>query len=144
MDNIILAEGTDGSGKQTQSMLLVDRLEQNGFPAERINIPAYETPTGQIVGQCYLGKELGLGPEATMIFGDPDSVDPKLACLYYAGDRYFAVPQIERMQGEGKIPVLDRWVESNMGHQGGKVWDSTERALAKTDSLRRASARHFW
>jgi dTMP kinase len=126
-EKIILIEGTDGSGKETQSKLLVDRLSKEGFPAERINIPAYDTPTGKIVGQCYLGKDLGLGPEATMMFGDPDSLDPKLACLYYAGDRYFAVPEIKRMQDEGKIPILDRWVESNMGHQGGKIFEESER-----------------
>jgi len=127
MSNIILVEGTDGSGKETQSKLLESRLSMDGFPAERINIPAYETPTGQIVGQCYLGKDLGLGPKATMILGDPDKVPPKLACLYYAGDRYAAVPRIEKMLEDGKIPILDRWVESNMGHQGGKIWDSDER-----------------
>lgn len=127
MTEIILVEGTDGSGKETQSKLLEARLNFSGFPAERINIPAYQTPTGQIVGQCYLGKDLGLGSEATMILGEPDKVDPKLACLYYAADRYAAVPEINRMLEEEKIPVLDRWVESNMGHQGGKIWDSTKR-----------------
>jgi dTMP kinase len=121
MSNIILVEGTDGSGKETQSKLLEGRLNLARFPAERINIPAYDTPTGKIVGQCYLGKDLGLGKDATAIFGDADSVDPKLACGFYALDRYAAIPEIKRMQGEGKIPILDRWVESNMGHQGGKI-----------------------
>lgn len=128
LENIILIEGTDGSGKETQSKLLSANLIDEGFLAERINIPAYGTPTGKIVGQCYLGKDLGLGPKATMMFGDPDKVSPKLACLYYAGDRYFAVSEIQRMQSEGKIPILDRWVESNMGHQGGKIEDSVKRA----------------
>ncbi len=128
MVHIILVEGTDGSGKETQSRMLAERLCGNGFPAERINIPEYSLPSGQIVGQCYLGKDLGLGEEATAIFGDADGVDPKLAGLYYAGNRYEAAPTIREMQEQGKIPILDRWVESNMGHQGGKIWDSDERA----------------
>jgi dTMP kinase len=128
MSDIILVEGTDGSGKETQSKKLVERLGLNGILAERINIPAYKTPTGQIVGQCYLGKDLGLGENATMILGDPDLVDPKVACMLYATDRYFQMPEIERMQNEGIIPVLDRWVESNKGHQGGKIEDPIKRA----------------
>ncbi len=127
MTDIILVEGTDGSGKETQSRLLEGRLNLAGIPAERINIPAYDTPTGKIVGQCYLGKDLGLGENATMMFGESDSVDPKLACLYYAADRYFSKPRIERMVEEGTIPILDRWTESNMGHQGGKIEDRRER-----------------
>jgi len=127
MSDIILCEGTDGSGKKTQSELLVNKLCSDGFPAERINIPEYDLPSGKIVGQCYLGKDLSLGPDATMIFGDPDKVPAKLASLYYAGNRYEAVPLIRRMQSEGKIPILDRWAESNMGHQGGKISDLAER-----------------
>ena len=128
MSNIILVEGTDGSGKETQSKLLESRLNLAHIPAERINIPAYDTPTGKIVGQCYLGKDLGLGENATMMFGESYSVDPKLACGFYALDRYAAIPEIERMVGEGKIPILDRWAESNMGHQGGKIDNLEERA----------------
>ena len=127
MGKIILLEGTDKSGKETQAKALVQRLSQDGIGAEIIGIPDYTTPAGRIVGQCYLGKDLGLGEEATCLFGDPDQVPAKLASGYYALERFAHIPRIEEILAEGKFLVLDRWVESNMGHQAGKIRDPAKR-----------------
>ena len=122
---IILIEGTDSSGKETQSKLLLERLKKEENPIEMMSFPQYHTPTGRIVGECYLGKDLGYGGGSW--FGDPDSVDPFIASLYYAADRRPAAPEIEKIINRGTNLILDRWVESNMGHQGGKAKNHKER-----------------
>ena len=122
---IILMEGTDGSGKNTQAKKLVERLTQDGLPCEMMSFPRYDTPTGRIIGQCYLGKNLGEGDKAW--FGEADSVDPNVASLYYAADQKAAEGEIRRIINSGTHLVLDRYVESNMGHQGGKETDPEKR-----------------
>ena len=122
---IILMEGTDGSGKNTQAKKLVERLTQDGLPCEMMSFPRYDTPTGRIIGQCYLGKNLGEGDKAW--FGEADSVDPNVASLYYSADQKAAEGEIRRIINSGTHLVLDRYVESNMGHQGGKETDPEKR-----------------
>ena len=60
-DGILIAiEGNDGSGKQTQSQKLVQRFQDEKLPVELFSFPRYNTPTGRIVGESYLGKtEMG-------------------------------------------------------------------------------------
>ena len=121
---IIVVEGTDCSGKETQTSLLVQRLRRSGRKIERLSFPAYDTPTGRIVGGAYLGKKhLGEGyfPEGAA------NVDPKVASLYYAADRRYNRDKILELLNQGIDVVLDRYVESNMGHQGGKIFDKEER-----------------
>ena len=121
---IIVVEGTDCSGKETQTSLLVQRLRREGRKIERLSFPDYDTPTGRIVGGPYLGKEhIGEGffPEGAA------NVDPKVAALYYAADRRYNRDKILKLLDDGVDVVLDRYVESNMGHQGGKLFDKEDR-----------------
>ena len=121
---IIVVEGTDCSGKETQTSLLVQRLRREGRKIERLSFPDYDTPTGKIVGGAYLGKEHigeGIFPEGAA------NVDPKVAALYYAADRRYNREKILKLLDEGIDVVLDRYVESNMGHQGGKLFDKEDR-----------------
>ena len=53
---IIVIEGTDCSGKETQSNLLEKKLKKQGKKCVRFSFPDYNTPTGKIVGGPYLGK----------------------------------------------------------------------------------------
>ena len=121
---IIVIEGTDCSGKETQTSLLVQRLRRMGRKIERLSFPDYDTPSGRIVGGAYLGKpHIGEGffPEGA------SNVDPKVAALYYAADRRYNRQKILDLLNDGVDVVLDRYVESNMGHQGGKIFDKEER-----------------
>ena len=121
---IIVVEGTDCSGKETQTSLLVQGLRKMGRKIERLSFPDYDTPTGRIVGGPYLGKQhIGEGffPEGAA------NVDPKVAALYYAADRRYNRQKILDLLDSGVDVVLDRYVESNMGHQGGKIFDKEER-----------------
>lgn len=123
---IFLVEGTDCSGKETQTRMLLDRLKDDEIPVATMGFPRYDTPTGRIVGQCYLGKE-GLGEGDTNWFMDANAVNPAIASLYYAADRLAAVPEIEEITNSGTNLILDRYVESNMAHQGGKVNNDKKR-----------------
>jgi len=116
----IVVEGTDCSGKETQTRLLLERLAQENISAEQMTFPRYDTPTGRIVGKCYLGKDIeNYGPGSW--FDDPASLDPKIALLYYAADRVAATSEINSILSSGRHLICDRYVESNKGHQAGKI-----------------------
>lgn len=121
---LIVIEGTDCSGKQTQSEKLIERLNNDGIDVVKYSFPDYETPTGKIVGGPYLGKSYicdGYFPE-----GAPN-VDGKVASLYYAADRLYNINKIKKSLEEGKTVILDRYVESNMAFQGSKFNTKEER-----------------
>lgn len=121
---IIVIEGTDCSGKETQTSLLVQRLRKEGKRIERFSFPNYESPTGRIIGGSFLGKDyIGrcVFPEG------PAEVDPKVSVLYYAADRRYNISKIKEYLDSGIDVILDRYVESNMACQGGKILDKEER-----------------
>lgn len=121
---LIVIEGTDCSGKETQSKMLAKRLSEDNIPVFEMQFPKYDTPTGKIIGGAYLGKkEYGesLFPEGA------SSVPAKVASLYYAADRLYNVELITSQLDNGVNVILDRYVESNMAHQGGKLESKEER-----------------
>lgn len=121
---LIAVEGTDCSGKGTQAQFLFERLKNEGFNIEKMGFPMYDTPTGKIIGGPYLGKTHicdGWFPEGATV------VDPKVAALYYAADRRYNSYKIKQLIENGCHVLLDRYVWSNMGHQGGKLHSAEER-----------------
>ena len=106
--------------------LLIDRLNSEKISAQHMSFPRYNTPTGRIVAQAYLGKEGSWGEDKSW-FGESDKVDPLLASLYYAADRKAAAPEMERILNSGTHLILDRYYQSNMAHQGGKIETWEER-----------------
>ena len=121
---LIVIEGTDCSGKETQSNMLLERLKKDGLKMEKKSFPMYDTPTGYVLGACLLGKpHMG-----ECIFKEgTTNVPPKVAALYYAADRLYNIETINRMLEEGITVILDRYVESNMGHQAGKFKDKKDK-----------------
>lgn len=125
MGNLIVIEGTDCSGKGTQSEKLFDRLLREGYKVFKAAFPMYGTPTGKIVGGPYLGKETickGWFPEGA------EKVPGKVASLYFAADRLYNIDIINKYLSNGYIVILDRYVTSNMAYQAGKIDDKKERA----------------
>ena len=121
---IIVIEGTDSSGKETQTKLLEKRLNEIGKKCIRFEFPMYDTPTGKIVGGAYLGKpEIGecLFEEGAV------NVDPHVVCLYYAADRKYNMPKILEYVNNDYYVLLDRYTTSNLGHQGSKIRDKDDR-----------------
>ena len=122
---LIVIEGTDCSGKQTRSEKLVEFLNDIGIKTKKMGFPMYDTPTGKIVGGPYLGKDYiceGFFPEGA------SNVDPKVASLYYAADRKYNIKKITDYLDKGYNVILDRYVESNMAHQAGKILNPVEQS----------------
>ncbi len=121
---LIVIEGTDCSGKETQTNKLIARLETEGYHVFPFTFPKYDSPTGKIIGGPYLGKE-AIGP-GWFPEGAPQ-VDALVSCCYYAADRRYNMPIILEHLKAGDIVIIDRYIESNMAHQGGKLKTSAER-----------------
>ncbi len=112
---IITFEGGDGVGKKTHAEMLVERLKKEGYDVETLSFPRYETPTGKIIRAYLDGK-----------FGSLNEVPVKIASAFYTADRLAAQQEIKAWIEEGKIVVLDRYLESNMVYQAAKL-PETER-----------------
>lgn len=121
---IIVIEGTDCSGKETQTKKLVEKLYKENIKCERFSFPNYDSPTGKIVGGPYLGKEY-----ISECWFDEGAinVDPKVSSLYYAADRKYNIVKIEELINNGINVILDRYLYSNFAHQGGKIKDKEQR-----------------
>ncbi|MBI4458089.1 hypothetical protein HY633_03950 [Candidatus Uhrbacteria bacterium] len=113
----IVVDGPDGAGKETQVRLVVERIRGLGLPVEKIRFPQYE--------------EKSAGPAIRYVkegaYGKVNEVPAKAAALLYAVDRYDGSFKIRRWLAEGKIVVSDRYIPSNMAHQGCKIIDAAER-----------------
>ncbi len=118
MGKLFVIDGTDGSGKQTQSAKLKERLEREGIEFKQVSFPNYDSPSSALV-KMYLGGEFG---------NDPKKISPYIASTFYAADR-FATFQKEYKEyyDNGGIIIADRYTTSNMIHQAGKIKDDTER-----------------
>ena len=112
----IVFDGTDGSGKATQTELLVRKLRREGYKVEKIDFPQYEKKSAALVEE-YLNGE----------YGEANDVGPYRASIFYACDRYAASSQIRKWLKDGKIVIANRYVTANMGHQGGKIKKKAER-----------------
>ena len=121
---LIVIEGTDCSGKQTQTDILVENLKKLGVKAISFGFPNYASPTGKIIGEAYLGKH----SESYFTEGI-ENVDPRISSLYYAADRAYNIDIIKKHLEAGYIVVLNRYVESNMAFQGGKIKDIKSRNM---------------
>ena len=121
---LIVIEGTDCSGKETQAKKLIEKLQNDGICVSEYSFPNYSSPTGKIVGGPYLGKSYiceGWFSETA------PKVDPKVSSLYFVADRRYNIGVIKEKLASGENVILDRYVYSNMAHQGGKFHTREER-----------------
>lgn len=108
---LIVIDGSDGVGKATQTRLLVSRLRKEGARVETLDFPQYKKNFfGRFLKECLTGK-----------FGDFIAVDPHIASVVYAADRFESKEKIEQWLAQGKVVILDRYVSANQLHQGGKI-----------------------
>lgn len=121
---LIVVEGTDCSGKETQTNLLLDRLNKDDYTTVKMQCPFYDSPTGKIIAGPYLGKENYC--ESYFAEGAV-KVDNKVSSLYYAADRLYNIPRVNNALENCNV-VLDRYVDSNKIHQCSKILDKDLRA----------------
>ncbi len=114
---LIVIDGSDGSGKATQTKLLVARLLKEKILTKTLDFPQYtKNFFGQLLKECLSGT-----------YGDFIAVNPRIASVLYAADRFESKDTLERWLKEGKVVVLDRYVSANQMHQGGKIKDARGR-----------------
>lgn len=112
MGRLIVFEGTDGSGKATQSRLLLERLQKDGLDCRALTFPRYGEPSAAAV-ELYLRGALGTNP------GD---VNAYAASTFYAVDRYCSYQQDwGSFYEQGGILLADRYTTSNAVHQASKL-----------------------
>jgi len=112
----IVIEGTDGSGKTTQFKKLVSRLRSEGFKIVTFDFPQYGKPSSYFVREYLNGN-----------YGSWQEVGPYRASVFYALDRFSVGREISNCLNKGKIVLSNRYVASNMGHQGSKIKNKIER-----------------
>jgi len=114
---LIVLDGTDGSGKATQTKILVQQLKKTGKKVQTIDFPQYEKNFfGKMLGECLIGK-----------YGNWVEIDPHIASVLYAADRWESSLKIKKWLEDGFCVIADRYVSSNQIHQGGKILKKTQR-----------------
>lgn len=103
-------EGIDGCGKSTQTKLLAEYFKKKNYRVEKIDFPQHGERSSAMVDDYLNGK-----------YGESGQVSPYVASIFYAIDRYDAGFKIRKWLNEGKIVISDRYLVSNVGHQGGKI-----------------------
>ena len=97
---------------------------RDGVQVFKSSFPRYDTPTGYIIGADILGKpHMG-----KCIFEEgTTNIPSKVASLYYAADRLYNIQEINKLLDNGVTVILDRYIESNMGHQAAKLETDEEK-----------------
>ena len=109
---LIIIEGSDGSGKATQTKKLYDRLEQNNYNIKKVEFPNYNSESSALV-KMYLRGDFGKHAE---------DVDPYICSTFFAVDRYASFKtEWEEFYNNGGIIICDRYTTSNMIHQASKM-----------------------
>lgn len=121
MGKLISIEGIDGSGKNTQTQLLVNNLREKNFLVETISFPQYQSN--------FFGKEVANYLNGQ--FGGLNQIHPKLASMIYAGDRFESKENILSLLDKNDFLICDRYTPSNIAHQAAKFSDDKE----KTDFI---------
>ena len=116
---LVAIEGSDGAGKATQTDLLAKYFQRNGLKVGRVSFPRYDgTPAGKML------FEFLKSPRSS----DYDFVNanPKLASRIYAQDRFESLDYLTGLIERNDLVIFDRYVESNLLHQGGKLKSDVE------------------
>lgn len=113
---LIVFEGIDGSGTETQSKLLLEKL---GTSSVRIEYPDYEGDLGKLI-RLFLDKKHELSPEMQFVL--------------YAGDMVKDKERINGWLNEGKTVICDRYFLSTIVYQGIRGF-GLEKALRFVDDF---------
>lgn len=109
--SLIVLDGLDGSGKQTQTGLLYERLRGLGKPVRAVSFPDYDQPSSALVKQYLAGE-----------FGQADDVNAYAASSFYAVDRYASYQKFWKQDYVSGYTILaDRYATSNLIHQMSKL-----------------------
>jgi dTMP kinase len=98
---LVVFEGLDQSGKQTQAEMLRDRLAAAGRAVRLLSFPSYNTHLGAEIGRLLHGeREYGADT----------------AQLLYIANRFEWKPEIEMELARGTILLCDRYLASSIAY----------------------------
>lgn len=120
MGRLIVIEGSDGSGKATQTKLLFDFLKGQGRKVRMVSYPDYDSPSSSLV-KMYLESEFG---------HDPYGVNAYVTASFFAVDRFASYLKNWKSfyeSSEDAVVICDRYVTSNMLHQTSKLGSLEEK-----------------
>ena len=114
---LIVIDGTDGSGKATQTAILIKKLKRNGWKVKVVDFPDYQNNFfGKFIGHCLSEQYYNFV-----------KVHPKIASVLYAADRFESKEKMQKWLKEGNIVVANRYASANQIHQGGKIVNTKKR-----------------
>ena len=112
MGKLIVIEGVDSSGKETQTKLLFEYIQKLGYDVKKVSFPDYDSDFC-IPVKKYLAGDLGT---------NPSDVNAYAASSFYAIDRYASYKKDwGKFYDDGGTIVCDRYVTSNIVHQAMKI-----------------------
>lgn len=131
-DFLIVIDGTDGSGKATQSKMLYDWLVRNRAAYQKahckgqcwdasdilyLDFPDYQSQTGKLVKHMLDGH-----------YGEAKVLNPYFTSPMYALDRFALMRNmlVENGRMNTHIGVANRYTISNIIHQGARLKNSTD------------------
>ena len=114
---IIVIDGTDSSGKATQTELLIKHLKKDGRKVKVVDFPDYYSNFfGKFIGHCLSEQYYNFV-----------KVHPKIASVLYATDRFESKDKIKKWLKDGNIVIANRYASANQIHQGGKIANTKKR-----------------
>jgi len=117
MGKLVVIEGSDGSGKATQTRKLYERLRDLEVNVRRVSFPNYESESSALI-KMYLRGDFG---------GSAEDVNPYAAATFYAIDRFAGFFEWKNFYNAGGLVLSDRYVGSNMAYQAAKLNRKTDR-----------------
>jgi dTMP kinase len=98
---LIVIEGLDQSGKETQARHLRARIESDGRKVHGLSFPDYETPIGQEIKRALSGdREFGA----------------EVMQLLYVANRFEYKPRLDLWLSSGAVVVCDRFRASSVAY----------------------------
>ena len=114
---LIVIDGTDSSGKATQTELLIKHLKRDGLKVKVVDFPDYYSNFfGKFIGHCLSEQYYNFV-----------KVHPKIASVLYAADRFESRDEIKKWLKDGYIIIANRYASANQIHQGGKIANTKKR-----------------
>ena len=112
MSKIIVLDGLDGSGKNTQAKLLEDSLHKLGYKTKLFSFPAYDSKSSSLI-KMYLSGEIDK---------DASNINPYAAAIFYTADRFIQFQtNLKQYLDTDTILIFDRYISANIIHQGSKI-----------------------
>jgi len=105
-NKFIVIEWVDGSGKATQTKLLVENLKKDWFSADSISFPAYWEWSCRFV-ENFLN----------WVYGHPSEINWYLWSSFYVLDRFEQSPKIKQKIKDNDFLISDRYSTANFVHR---------------------------